>query len=369
MKRSWFAWLFPSSWRDNDQSEAEESTTDSAVAVMEPPKSDHAADDAAAYGTGYADPDDESEDLSRFEEDDPRWWCPPGPRVLEAPETAADDMVDQRLLASLTQLLNAPEVELPRIPMVAQRALAELRSEEVDFKKLARLVEQDAACTTKILRVANSPAFRGIKEIKQLDRAIARLGRVEMQNTMLAMTVKSLAIQADNPRTLGGELWRRSIAKAVILEMLAPRANRSPDQMFLVGLLHDFGALAILRILFEYQRTHGRKITRRLFDVVSREWHEHIGLRLADSWNLPAPLPELIGNHHRLPGEEDPLRIDRLLIQTADASAALLKYAAFVPYDFFQLPCVRYLGLPNNASTHDLLESMPEAIESRIDVM
>jgi HD-like signal output (HDOD) protein len=140
------------------------------------------------------------------------------------------------------------------------------------------------------------------------------------------------------------------------------------DEAFLVGLLHDVGILAILRIAHDYQSTHGRKVPRELFEHITWEWHGHIGVRLAEAWNLPAPLPDLIGQHHADPEEDDSLRQYRWLIQLADACCDMLGYGTYEPYDLFQLPCGRGLGLTRDPATLAKLNQLPARIEERLQM-
>ncbi len=161
---------------------------------------------------------------------------------------------------------------------------------------------------------------------------------------------------------MGEEIWQRSLVAASMLREFSKRFGLPSDEGFLAGLLHDIGMLAVLKVVHEYRQFHGRPVSRAVFEHVAAEWHEHIGLRLSEAGNLPSPLPELIGNHHRPPGEDDPLRVQRLLLQVSDVACAMLGYAPYVPYDFFNLDCVRRLGLKDDATTRALLISIREQL-------
>lgn len=291
------------------------------------------------------------------------WWIPRPERVSAEEASFPGQPIDRTLRDQLTRALDEKNLELPRMPHVAQRVLMALRDDGVNYQKLAELIGQDPVLTAEILRVANSPFFRAAREIKQLEQAFLRLGRRHLRSVVLGASFKSITIRVGGPhRTIGEELWRCSMVAGVVLRQFARRFDLPEEEAFLVGLLHDIGMLVVLKIVHEYQQYHGRVVPRVLFDQLADEWHQHVGMRLAEAWNLPDPLPELIGNHHRDVAEDDPLKTYRRLIQVADAACSMLGYRPYQAHDFFNLPFVRKLGLQNDAETQRLLGEIPSLL-------
>lgn len=301
-------------------------------------------------------------------DDAPTWWMPrPGAIANEAAAPPAP-LIDEALFNSLSAALDDPEIELPRMPQVADRVLLQLRDPEADNRKLAELVEQDPALTVEIFKRANSAAFRGYTEINQLEIAFARLGQRELRALVLNMTLKSVTIRLGGAqRSIGEELWRRAVASGVIVAELSPFVGLAEADGFLIGLLHDIGMFAVLKVVHDYSHKAHCRTPRAVFVRLCEQWHEHIGARLAVAWRLPDPLPALIGAHHRGPAAADPLEKQRCLIQTADAACALLEYAPYVPHDFFHLNCVRRLGLQDIPAARERLERLPDQIRERIE--
>lgn len=295
------------------------------------------------------------------------WWQPRGEPVL-APPPRASATIDSELHAQLARVINSPDLELPRMPQVAQRALGLLSGDSgANFRLLAEVVGADPALSAQVLRMANSAMYRGIREITALDHAFSRIGTRNLRSIFLSVGAKGLLIKTGGAeKTLGEEIWQRAIVSAVVFTGFAKRLNIEEDEAFLAGLLHDLGMLGLIRIVHDYQRSHGRRIPRAVFDQVAVEWHEHLGLRIADAWNLPDPLPMLIGSHHKAPTDIDPLRRHKLLIQLSDVVYSMLGYGDYVPYDFFNLPCVQGLNLENDAATRSTLSAIPEQIVARL---
>lgn len=300
----------------------------------------------------------------------PGWWVPRGEPIRNiADARLRTTPIDSELYKALSAALNDPQLELPRIPAVANRALTMLRDASIDFHQLARIIETDQALTASVLRTANSVAYRGYNEITNLEQAFLRVGQRVLRSMILGFSIKSIAIRTGGPqRTLGEELWRRSTASAVICAHFGIEQKLPADELFLIGLLHDIGMLAVSRVMNDHQVRTGQKLPREVFDRLAEEWHEHIGLRLADEWNLPSPLPELIGNHHREPDANDPLAVHRRLIVLSEVVCALLEISPYVPYDFFNLSCVRELGISEDEATYHRLQQLPDLIKARSEI-
>ncbi|TWT44905.1 HDOD domain protein [Phycisphaerae bacterium RAS1] len=335
-------------------------TTSSSQLDLSPPPAPEVTLERAAPAMTVAPAMDELSDSA----EPPGWWVP---RVCDPAAARPAGTVDQTLYSRLVAVLDNPNIELPRLPQVTQQLLARMQSEDVDYKKAAELARQDPVLTANLLRLVNSVAYRGVAEVTQIDRAFARLGRRALCSFLIADGVKGIAIKVGGKqKSLGEELWRRSLASAVMMGFAAQRFGLSEDQSFLVGLLHDIGSLAILKVLYDHRVSGGAETSRATFDRVNREWHEHLGMRLADAWGLPDPLPELIGSHHREPRDDDPLKTTRYLLAMCDAAGEMLGYAAYVGHDFLNLACVKKLGLRDEPSTRTLLLEMAQAAETRM---
>ena len=76
--------------------------------------------------------------------------------------------------ASFSQELASRALEVPLLPNVAAEVLSSSLDDESNAARLAELIQQDQGLASHLLRVVNSPAFRGSAEIVALQQAIAR---------------------------------------------------------------------------------------------------------------------------------------------------------------------------------------------------
>jgi HD-like signal output (HDOD) protein len=79
-------------------------------------------------------------------------------------------------LDALRGELDREALAMPLLPGVAAEVIASSVDEHSDAARLAELIRQDQSLASHVLRIVNSPAFRGASEIVALQQAIARLG-------------------------------------------------------------------------------------------------------------------------------------------------------------------------------------------------
>lgn len=295
-----------------------------------------------------------------------RWWIPRGPAVTATPAATGAAPLSRDLVEFAERVIQHAELHLPMLPQVLQRALVMAQSEDVDFNRLAKLLEADAALTANILRRANSAESAPVDRITRLPEALARLGRRRIVAIMGAAAVKRVTLEAtglDPQRAL--QIWHTSAAAAAVMHVAARRFGLPEEEAALIGLLHDLGVLAALRIAHLYRESYDSRLSAETVERLCAEWHEPLGQALATAWKLQAPLPELCGDHHAAPAAGDELARHRHLVQFADVVCALLEYAPYVPYDLFKMPGVRALGITDDPDWQTWLETLPAAIADR----
>ncbi len=136
---------------------------------------------------------------------------------------------------------------LPPMPRILHKLEAELSSEWVNVSRLANLVRTDAALAGSVLKVANSPLWRGSSAIQEVEEAIQRLGKDNLKSIATVMALR----QGNFPTTglLGSDMtafWRHSLLVAAGSVQIVRAASTDPsvlDQVWFAALLHDLGTL------------------------------------------------------------------------------------------------------------------------------
>lgn len=183
---------------------------------------------------------------------------------------------------------------LPSLPGVAVEILALTRDPNVPLDKIARVIQNDAALTAKVLRTVNSSFYGLSQRCATLNRAIGFLG---------IKTVKSLVLGfclVDTTRSVeaGGfdlsAYWGRCIYAATAARTLSGATGATdPDEAFTACLFQDIGMLAMYAALnAEYDAVVAQapKDHARLRHAERERFgfdHTEVGAALAERWNLP----------------------------------------------------------------------------------
>ncbi|WKE64941.1 HDOD domain-containing protein [Gallaecimonas kandeliae] len=136
---------------------------------------------------------------------------------------------------------------LPHIPEVVQDLIATFEQPDPDLNRIVTDLEQDPVLSAKVLRLANSSRFGGVREISSVREAAIRLGLDRLRTLVIASgltfatkSVEGIDIQA---------FWKNSFMTAEVCRFLAVAAGLPAEQHFTCGMLHDLGLLILVLTL------------------------------------------------------------------------------------------------------------------------
>jgi len=258
-------------------------------------------------------PEEASDDR---ETSDRQWWNPEEPTLteltpLERPELQVEERALENLLVSH---FDGHNLTLPPLLQVAERIRPKLADRNCDFGKIANELGEDQVIAAAVLRMANSPLYRGLNKIAALQPAVARLGTRALRTLLMHESLRAAMFHKGrgSSRELAKYIWQRSLAGAYVMRSLSKFTRTDPENAFLIGLLHDIGNVIVLRIVCEEQTRMRYEVAFDVFNYFCDACHQEFGELIADAWSLPDDLKAIIVDHHRYPEGDDPLRLMRL---------------------------------------------------------
>ncbi len=203
--------------------------------------------------------------------------------------------------AILAELPNVIE-NLPVLPEIAQRVLGLVRDPEVALNDLVNTIRGDQTIALKIMRLANSPVYGGLQEIKDLGAACARLGMKTICDAVQAIATNNLyTTQAPQLKDFMQQLWRHSMAVALYAsELGGALAMPRTESLFLAGLIHDVGKTALVRIISSAKEGPIAAILNSpdILNEIFHSFHALIGLHITQHWTLPSEFLTFTYTHH-----------------------------------------------------------------------
>lgn len=186
------------------------------------------------------------------------------------------------------------------------RAISLMHDTASDIKPVEELLAADPSLSSQVLRFANSSfyGFRG--GIQDIKKAILILGMQEIKNICLTVALlQQFHAKKTAPSFNNTAFWHHSTLTAIIAGELARRyaPSVSREEIYLLGLLHDIGRLAMAVYLPELFEKSIQYANERHIDLYEAEktlglTHCEIGHIIAKKWGMPASFAAVMLSHH-----------------------------------------------------------------------
>jgi len=194
----------------------------------------------------------------------------------------------ETIKADLTKAIENDKLVLPTLPEAALQVREIAENEDSAIVDLVKVISNDTALSARIIRVCNSPLFRGSRAIENLNMAVSRLGMAYTSNLAMGLAMEQMfQATSDMIDKRLRATWQTSTEVAGVCHVLAQHYTKlKPDQATLAGLVHLIGVLPILR----YVEDSDIQISSILLDNVIEELHPPIGAAILKKWDFPKDL-------------------------------------------------------------------------------
>ncbi len=195
-------------------------------------------------------------------------------------------------------------IEIPPRPVLLDKVMAEMRSDDPDFRELARIITADVGMAASLIKTANAPFFGLRNKASTVRDALTMLGLLSVLRT-----IASHALRQALPVTPALEgFWERSTRIAYLCGWLVRQVGVKEgirvDDAYTYGLFHDCGIPILMRTFDGYQGTYSAVSSEpdRPLTLLEMERHDlnhaMVGCALAKSWFLPEIHAQAILHHH-----------------------------------------------------------------------
>ncbi len=195
------------------------------------------------------------------------------------------------------------------MPHIAAKVMKMVEDPDVSVAELEKYISIDQVLTAEILKLANSPLYAPRMPITSLKHAINYLGLANIRSLTLMVAIRSLYSSAESKEVMAA-FWKHSAASAVVsrnIVMGVGGVELNAEEMFTVGLLHDFGKVVLLKFYpDEYLKVVEEvKSGRRDFYSAEKELlgvhHAYVGALILSKWGFHVDVVNAVGSHHEEP--------------------------------------------------------------------
>ena len=200
--------------------------------------------------------------------------------------------------------------DLPTLPRTVLRITELVNDPKSSAKDLAGVITDDQILTARLLRLVNSSFYGLPQRIATVTGAIVLVGFDAIRNLLLTTSVFDLFAGRNKENQQRQEMfWDHSLGCAVGAKVIGNYLRHdNVEELFVAGLLHDIGK--IVEMMFqpdEFSKVVAA-ISRKNILMIAAENrilgynHAEIGKLLAEKWNLPTKLVQIIAHHHQPQG-------------------------------------------------------------------
>ncbi|MDX1451547.1 MAG: HDOD domain-containing protein [Oleiphilaceae bacterium] len=194
----------------------------------------------------------------------------------------------QKIKADILEAIENDSLVLPTLPEIALNVREITEDENSGLMDLIEVINKDTALSARILKVSNSPLFRGANEISNLNMAVNRLGMQYTSSLAMGLAMEQM-FQATSEMidVRMRDTWKRSTEVAGVCNVLARKhSHLAPGQATLAGLVHSIGALPILK----YVEDNDVAINSIMLDNLLDELQPVVGTKILEHWDFPKEL-------------------------------------------------------------------------------
>ena len=220
--------------------------------------------------------------------------------IVERACRLRDMLINPELLRIITGIKT-----LPSVPLLYNRLIKELQSEESSALTVGNIIAQDAAMTAKILQLVNSAFFGLSDNVSSAQRAVTILGLNTVKALVLGIQVFSEYQGRSNLPISVDAVWKHSMMVSSLANSIAKSINlgtQEREDARVAGVLHDVGKLLLFKIpdVFLQLRfsKNGLISVESEYQVLGTS-HAEMGGYLLGMWGLPNAIVEAVSFHHR----------------------------------------------------------------------
>ncbi|MBN1257019.1 MAG: HDOD domain-containing protein [Planctomycetes bacterium] len=209
-------------------------------------------------------------------------------------------------MADIQQMVSAIE-ELPTLPVVVAKITELVNSETTSAADINYTLSKDLSLSSRILKIVNSSFYGFPRRINSITQAVVILGFHSIRNLALSSFVFSAFAKGWQSFDNQG-FWVHSLGTAVAANHVAGLLRvpqRTRDDMFMAGLLHDIGKVVMCEYLQEDMERVMQQVAAEDCLFLEAEAgclaynHAELGAGLLDYWRLPNTIVELVKYHHQ----------------------------------------------------------------------
>lgn len=218
------------------------------------------------------------------------------------------------------------------LPHVAIRVTQMVNDDKSTMRDFEEIIQMDPVLVSVLLKLVNSPFF-GLKDkVDSISKAVVYVGMKNLRNLVAVEGLRNMFNDEGADGFSRQRLWLHSATVAILSDMIGKRIfGDAREDLFLAGILHDIGLIAIDQVAGEELRAACRLYQAEKKSLIDCERelvgadHAEVGFKLAKEWKMPADVITAIRYHHNAEKAQEPSSVAGI-VQLAEYIATKMKF-------------------------------------------
>jgi len=200
-------------------------------------------------------------------------------------------------------------VSLPPLPVSVLHLTGLISQGSYNIEEITQVIELDPVLTASVLRWANSSWSSAQIEINNIWDAVVRLGSENVLKLAVGHHMMANMRNRCGKSDLSEDrLWKHSVSTGFAVEAIRNVVRISiPHIAFTAAIMHDMGKVVISRqmgyqetnaAISGYMEKHQTDEQTAEKEVMGMD-HVAMGSMIAEQWNIPGTIRQVIAEHHR----------------------------------------------------------------------
>ncbi|MCL5975911.1 MAG: HDOD domain-containing protein [Gammaproteobacteria bacterium] len=232
---------------------------------------------------------------------------------------------EKELEELLKQAIAEGFVEVPILPVIANKAFMLANDKSSDASQMAQLIESDPSLAGHVMRIANSAAYTPMSNLTSLQQAIARLGMTTISEIAISAVLNAKLFNTPGYEDYADAIWQQSLATSLWAKEIASHCNVNVEVAFLAGLIHSIGRPAVLQTLIDVASQRTLPLDDAIVHQLEDKYWLTVSQMIVIRWRMPALVIETIQHLETPSTDKEAGQLAAVVNMASYAADAMLK--------------------------------------------
>ncbi len=217
----------------------------------------------------------------------------------------AENGKNLKLIEYVVNLIDSEKIELPILPSIATKIISLSYNSKAVFEDYANVVKSDSSIALKVIELANSTYYKGLKDVADLNIAISRIGIEGLKQLIIALSMQSKVFNHPFYKKDVEEIWKNSLFTSLTAASLAQHLKYNISLAYTTALVNDIGYMVIYNSITGFKNFYKTQEWPDSFFVkrICTSFHQKLSAFALNTWNFQMEQIDAVRNHHSIPAK------------------------------------------------------------------